>query len=76
MNRAEFRAAYREARKVWAFVQRFGDALPPDGPPFSLMVALPAKARTAAARWGDPLRFTHRPRFNRLSTDFSRPRLP
>lgn len=75
MKRAEFRAAYREARKVWAFVQRFNAALAPDKP-FSLLLALPAQARTAAGRWGDPLRIKNRPRFNRLSTDFSRPRLP
>lgn len=55
MNREEFRAAYREARKVNAFAQAFRRL--PDWPCCSLSAAVPLAAWRAACRYGDRLAF-------------------
>jgi hypothetical protein len=56
MTRAEFRAAYREARKVQGFIRVFAQRLP-DWPLCSLVDALPLPAWLAACRYGDRLAF-------------------
>lgn len=56
MNREEFRAAYREARKVSAFMSAFERKLP--DPYFcSLTDGIPLPAWRAACRYGDRLAF-------------------
>jgi hypothetical protein len=79
MNRAEFKVAYREARKVfglqYAFFSRTCVCV-------SLFDGVPLVAISAASRCGDPLRFSYlrRPRggfFPKLSRCDCRPvRLP
>ena len=56
MTREEFRAAYREARKVHGFIQVFGRRLP-DWPCCSLTDAISLPAWRAACRYGDSLAF-------------------
>ena len=56
MNREEFRAAYREARKVSAFMTAFERKLP-DPYRCSLSDAVPPAAWRAACRYGDRLAF-------------------
>lgn len=56
MNREEFRAAYREARKVNAFMNAFARKLP-DPYRCSLSAAVPLAAWSAACRYGDRLAF-------------------
>ena len=56
MTRAEFYTAYREARKVNAFIRVCGRVLP-DWPLCSLVDALPWPAWRAACRYGDRLAF-------------------
>ena len=56
MNREEFRLAYREARKVNAFMNAFACKLP--DPYFcSLAVGIPRSVWSAACRYGDRLAF-------------------
>jgi hypothetical protein len=59
MNREEFRLAYREARKVNAFMDAFTLAFRrlPDWPCCSLSDAVPLAAWRAACRYGDRLAF-------------------
>lgn len=56
MNREEFRLAYREARKVNAFMIAFERKLP-DPYYCSLAEAVPLPAWRAACRYGDRLEF-------------------
>jgi hypothetical protein len=56
MNRKEFRTAYREARKVIAFVNAFTRKLP-DPYRCSLTDGVPLAAWRAACRYGDRLAF-------------------
>ena len=56
MTRAEFYAAYREARKVSAFMAAFERRLP-DPYRCSLSDAVPLAAWLAACRYGDRLAF-------------------
>ena len=56
MNREEFRAAFREARKVAAFMTAFERKLP-DPYRCSLSDAVPLAAWHAVCRYGDRLEF-------------------
>ena len=56
MNREDFRRAYREARKVSAFMTTFERKLP-DPYRCSLSDAVPLAAWCAACRYGDRLAF-------------------
>lgn len=53
MNRKEFRAAYREARKVRAFEKRFHLLN------CSLSDVIATEPFMASCRYGDPLRFSY-----------------